>query len=254
MAETERMTVTAINITPIKGLGLLHPDAVELTANGVDENRRFYLRSDGRLYNGKDCGPLVRIVPRLNGDRLALEFPDESVVDGAIELGAAVETDFWGRPVTGRVVEGPWAEALSAYAGPEIQLVRTDEPGTGIDVEVGTILGLGSCERLAEQLGEAVDPRRFRMLFELDGLEPYEEDSWEGRRLQIGDAILVGGGPVPRCAVTTQDPDTGVVSLDTLRAIRDLRGLRDNRYLDLGVYFDVERPGRVALGDSVTLL
>ncbi len=248
------MNVTRINTTPVKGLGLLHPDAVELTEHGAEENRRFYVRSGGRLFNGKDCGPLVRVTPELDDDRLALRFPDDRVAEGTVELGESVITDFWGRPVTGRVVEGPWAEALSAYAGEEVQLVRTDEPGTGIDVEVGTILGLGSCERLAEQLGEPVDPRRFRMLFELDGLEPHEEDGWEGRRLQLGTAILVGGGPVPRCAVTTQDPDTGVVSLDTLRAIRELRGLRESRYLDLGIYFSVEQPGRVAVGDSVTLL
>ena len=57
--------------------------------------------------------------------------------------------------------------------------------------------------------------------------------------------------PVPRCAVTTQDPDTGVRTLDTLGGIKAYRGLSEAGKLDFGVYFDVEAPGRVRLGDSV---
>jgi hypothetical protein len=46
------------------------------------------------------------------------------------------------------------------------------------------------------------------------------------------------------------------VTLDTLRGIRNYRGLNrsDGKSIDFGVYFDVERPGRVALGDGVTVL
>ncbi len=240
-----------INITPVKGLGLQHPRSAELTRAGVEENRRFHLRSGGRLYNGKDHGPLVQIAPELEGERLTLRLPDGELITAELRLGEAVETDFWGRPVAGRVVEGPWAEALSRYANAPLQLIETDEPGTGIDVHVGTLLGRASCERLAEELGAPVDPRRFRMLLELEGSEPHEEDGWQGRLVRVGGAVLRIGGPVPRCAVTTHDPDTGSVSLDTLRAIKRYRGLREGKQIDFGVYFEVERPGRVALDDVV---
>src|SRR5207249_5912165 len=46
--------VVRINVTPVKGLGLLHPEGVMLTERGVGENRRYYLVSGWRLYNGKD--------------------------------------------------------------------------------------------------------------------------------------------------------------------------------------------------------
>jgi uncharacterized protein YcbX len=42
-----------------------------------------------------------------------------------------------------------------------------------------------------------------------------------------------------------------VVTLSTLRAIRGYRGLRDGKEIDFGVYFAVERQGRVRLGDPV---
>lgn len=150
-----------------------------------------------------------------------------------------------------RVVEGPWSEALSAYAGADVQLVYTDEPGTGVDVHVGTIVSRASCDRLGQELGAVVDARRFRMLLEVDGTRPHEEDTWRDRRVRAGEAVLRILGPVPRCVVTSQDPDTGEVTLSTLRAIRDYRGLRDGKEIDFGVYFTVERRGRVRLGDPV---
>lgn len=242
-------SVARINVTPVKGLGLQHPSEVDLTERGVESNRRYYLISGWRLYNGKDFGPLVRVAPEADDGTLRLRFPDGREVDGEVELGEPVKTNFWGRPVNGRLVHGPWADALSDYAATALQLVRTDEPGDGSDVHVGTMLGLASCERLGAELGADVDPRRFRMLFELDGLDAHEEDTWE--LVRIGEATVSGAGAVPRCAVTTQNPDTGVRSLDTLAGIKAYRGLSADGKLDFGVYFDVVEPGRVRVGDAV---
>jgi uncharacterized protein YcbX len=243
-------TVARINVTPVKGLGLLHPDEVELTPRGVESNRRYYLIQGWRLYNGKDHGPLVRIAPEVENGSLRLLFPDGREVAGEVELGEAVTTNFWGRRVTGRLVRGPGSDALSDYAATALQLVRTDEPGAGCDVHVGTLVSRASCERLGRELGGAeVDGRRFRMLFELDGADAHEEDTWQ--HVRIGDAVVRIAGPVPRCAVTTQNPATGVRSLDTLAGIKSYRGLRDGSKLDFGVYFDVVEPGRVRLGDVV---
>ena len=70
----------------------------------------------------------------------------------------------------------------------------------------------------------------------------------------LGEAVLQIPAPVPRCAITTQDPDTGERDLDTLRTIIAYRGLTDDRDIDFGVYGEVERPGRIRLGDSVEVL
>jgi uncharacterized protein YcbX len=111
------------------------------------------------------------------------------------------------------------------------------------------------------ELGADVDARRFRMLLELDGLRAHEEDEWHGAAVRVGEAVIRVRGPVPRCAVTRQDPDTGIPTLDTLRGIKNYRGRRDGKRIDFGgkridfgVYFDVERPGRVRVGDDVESL
>jgi uncharacterized protein YcbX len=250
-------TVERISITPVKGLGLLHPDVVFLDAGGVGENRRFYLVDDrGRLFNGGRHGPLVQVRPAydVDSDRLRLEFPDGAIVEGPVELDRPVTTNFWDeRRVTGRVVAGPFAEALSQYAGRRLRLVKTDEPGAGYDIHPATLVSQASVDELGRRAGRDGDPdaRRFRMLFTLAGCEPHEEDTWIGRTLTLGEAVLRIPGPVPRCVVTTQDPETGIRDLDTLRVVRGYRGLRDGRKIDFGIYGDVVEPGRVRLGDSV---
>jgi len=70
--------------------------------------------------------------------------------------------------------------------------------------------------------------------------------------VRAGEALLRVAGPVPRCAVTTQDPATGVRDHDTLRAIRSVRGDSDDGNLYFGMYAEVEVPGAVGVGDAVT--
>jgi uncharacterized protein YcbX len=99
-----------------------------------------------------------------------------------------------------------------------------------------------------------VDARRFRMLIELEGGGAHEEDSWVGGRIGLGGTVLRISKPVPRCAITTHDPDTGERDLDTLRAIRDYRGQVDGKDLMFGVFGEVETPGMISVGDEVRVL
>lgn len=249
-------SVARLSITPVKSLALHHPDEVRLEDCGVAENRRFYLvREDGRLFAGVHHGPLVRARAEWDdaNDRLIISFPDGSVVDGAVGLGAPELTDFWGHRVSGRVVQGPWAEALSTFAGRPLRLVKADEPGGGVDVEPITLASDASAEELARQAGrDTVDARRFRMLIEIAGCDPHEEDTWKGRTVRLGEALIEVTGPVPRCATTTRDPSTGIRDFDALRAIAAYRGRRDGKDVDFGVYARVLEPGRVRLGDPAT--
>jgi hypothetical protein len=115
-----------------------------------------------------------------------------------------------------------------------------------------TLVSQASLDELGRQAGvDAVDARRFRMLVGVDGVTAHEEDGWIDREARIGDARVRFVGRVDRCAITTQNPDTGVPDLDTLRTIKHYRGLRDGKRLDFGIYGEVVRPGRIAVGDSV---
>jgi uncharacterized protein YcbX len=248
-------TVARLSITPVKSLLLHHPEELRLEPYGVAADRRFYLvRDDGRLLAGLHHGPLALVRADWDAlrDRLRLTFPGDDVVEDDVRLAEPVFTDFWGHRVAGRVVVGPWAEALGGFAGRSVRLVKADAPAGGVDAEPITVVSRESIAELARQAGlPALDGRRFRMLLEIEGCEPHEEDTWSGRRVRIGEAVVEIGGPVPRCATTTRDPSTGKRDFDSLRAIAAYRGKRDGKKIDFGVYARVVEPGRVRLGDPV---
>lgn len=254
--------VARISIAPVKALALVHPQEVELGRSGVPGDRRFWLvEADGRLVNGKTHPELMRVRPDWDeaSRRLALRFPDGEVVEGDVEPGAPVEATLYGVPHASRAVPGPWQEALSGFAGAPLTLLWSERGAVDRGADRGgwaSLVSRASLERLrAEARAEApVDGRRFRMLFELDGPGPHEEDDWIGGRVQIGEAVLAPIGDVGRCVVTTCNPDTGVSDLDTLRALAGYR--REGRLepLPFGVYCDVAVPGRVRVGDLVAPL
>ncbi len=253
--------VAWISVAPVKGLAVTHREEVLLEPTGVRENRRFHLiGDDGRLLNAKQLAPLIRVAAQWDEaeNMLELRFPGGAAVAGPVELGERVTTLFYGREVQGQVVVGPWGEALSDFVGRDLRLVQADQPGAGLDRGRGAVslLSTASLEALRSAAGidVPVDPRRFRMLFGVEGVEAHEEDAWLGRRVRIGEAVALVRGNVGRCVVTSRDPDTGERTLATLDVIAEYRdGVETTEPLPFGVWAEVAQPGRVRLGDRIEL-
>jgi uncharacterized protein YcbX len=252
-------TVAGLNVTPVKSTGLHRPGEIRLEPHGAAGNRDFFfVDENGRLLAGSSFGPFVRIRSEhdASSERLTLRLPDGAIAEGdSTAFGRAITTSFYGRPVPAHLLEGPWGEAVSRFAGRPVEIARVDRPGDGSDVRPVTLVSLASVDELSRRGGSEgrVDPGRFRMLIELDGCQPHEEDGWDGRSLQVGEAVVRVGEPVPRCVVTTQDPRTGVRDFPTLSVIKRYRGSADGQLL-FGVYGEVDRPGAVRLGDPARLI
>lgn len=250
--------IARISVAPVKGLALVHPDWVELTEHGAAGDRRFHLAdADDHVANGKRVGVLMQVQPSFDpiADSLELRFPDGRVVAGPVVAGEPTTTSFWGRPVPGHLVEGPWSEALSEFTGRPLRLVRSLEPGAASDRgPTITLVSTASLLRLAEVAGVngAVDGRRFRMLFDLDELDAHAEDDWVDGEVRIGSALARVRGHVGRCVVTSRNPDTGERDIDTLRAIAGYRRqLETTEKVAFGVWGEVLEPGVVRVGDAV---
>ena len=251
--------VVRICIAPVKALHVVNPDEVELTHAGVAGDRRFWLVDrNRRLVNGKDHPELMRVRPEWDeaSRRLSLAFPDGSVVEGEVEPGEPFAAELYGTPHPSRTVPGPWQEALAELVGEPLTLLWSEGGAQDRGRDRGgwaSLISRGSLERLRAEAAaaEPVDGRRFRMLFEIDGVEPHEEDVWLGHRVAIGEAVIVPLGDVGRCVVTTCDPDTAVSDFDTLKLLAGYRRDGVTEPLPFGVYCDVAVPGRVRVGDAV---
>ena len=251
--------VARISIAPVKALRVVNPGEVELTSAGVEGDRRFWLVDrNRRLVNGKGHPELMQVQPEWDEEsrRLALAFPDGAVVEGEVSPGELFEADLYGTPHPSRTVTGPWAEALSEFVGEPVTLLWSEGGAQDRGRDHGgwaSLVSHGSLERMRAEAGvaEPVDGRRFRMLFEIEGVESHEEDTWLGNRVAIGDAVIVPLGDVGRCVVTTCDPDSGVSDFDTLKLLAGYRREGVTEPLPFGVYCDVAVPGRVRVGDPV---
>ena len=222
-------TVAWISVSPVKGLALRQLDECELTEDGVAGDRAFFLvDDDGRLVNSKGLGALQQIVPRFDDEAgtLELRFPDGTTVSEQVAVDGSLDAQFWGVAVPVRTVVGGRGARRSPISrdGACGSSGRQGRRPTGLRSGAATLLGTASLRAIARVTSvDEVDGRRFRMNFGIDGLREHEEDEWLGRRVRLGEAIVVPQGNVGRCAVTTQNPDTGKPDLDTLKALAAYR-------------------------------
>jgi hypothetical protein len=235
-------------------------DEAELTEAGIVGDRRFFLVDENnRLVNAKGLGVLQKIRPEYDdaGRTLTLFMPDGDAISDTVETGHEVETNFWGDPKPGLVVTGPWSDAISDLAARNLRLVEAKDsaPDRGRSGAV-SLVSTAALASLAAELGvDEVDGRRFRMHFGIDGVASHAEDGWIGRSVAVGAAVVVPQGNVGRCAVTTQNPDSGMPDLDTLKALARYRGeVETTEPLPFGVYASVAQPGRIRVGDALSVL
>jgi uncharacterized protein len=234
---------------------LQHSTEIQLSHRGVTGDREFLIVDDaGKLLLTARNPDLLRIEPRWDPARnvLALRFPDGSVVQDAPEPGTAAVTRMYdGREIPGRVIPGPLSAALSGYLGRAVYLFKRAADHLGADDCPMTLMSEGSLHALAAEFsGTAPDPRRFRMTITVTGADPWAEHSWSGQPVTIGDVALRVLEPVPRCVVTTRNPESGATDARILHALARLRGKND---ITFGVWCEIIQPGRIQVGDLVTL-
>src|SRR5919206_2810331 len=164
------LRVAWISHCPVKGLAVRQLDQCDLTEAGILGDREFFLVDENdRLVNSKGLGVLQQIVPRYDREAssLTLAFPDGTTVSQDVGFNGSLAARFWSETVEVRVVDGPWSEAISDFAGRAVRLVRAPAPAPDRRRSgAATLLGTGSLQALARILGvEEVDERRFRMNF-----------------------------------------------------------------------------------------
>jgi uncharacterized protein YcbX len=131
----------------------------------------------------------------------------------------------------------------------ELTLLRSDKAMT--DCRPISIFAVQSAKRVGEEIGMAVDKRRFRANIYLDLLsaDGFAEDTFVGKSLRIGAKVVVHVlQRDARCMMVTLDPDTAEKSPAVLKQVA--QGHDGNA----GVYGAVLVEGMVRKGDLVELL
>jgi len=106
---------------------------------------------------------------------------------------------------------------------------------------------------LTARLMKPVAMNRFRPNIVLSGTQPFEEDGWEGRRVQIGrDAIIRITKPCARCMIVNTDQQTGKRAKEPLKTLATFRKFENE--VRFGMNAEHLTTNRIHLGDEVKLL
>lgn len=140
-------------------------------------------------------------------------------------------------------VDGP------GLPGPAFTLTHQPTPQT--DVRPLSLISLETIAELSRELGQRLDPRRFRANFYLTlPAGPFAEDAFVGRTLRLGPiATILVRERDPRCRFITYDPAAPHVAEPLFALMKVLDRKHGGR---AGVYASVVTPGVVSEGDSVT--
>jgi uncharacterized protein YcbX len=264
------ITVSALNVYPVKGLKGIALTEARCTARGIEHDRRFMLVDPGGMFFTQREHPRMATVwTQIHDGQLSLAAPDagEVLVPLHPEGGSRRRVQVWRSTCDAITVSREADEMLSNYLGLDCTLVfmpdastRYSNPEFGGE---GKLVGFADgyaylltneaslADLNAKLLAKdhpAVPMNRFRPNIVVAGSTAFAEDSWSD--LAMGNAVLRTAKPCGRCQVTTTDQTTGVV-----RGPEPLATLATYRESEFGIRFGMNlvtvREGTIRAGDAV---
>lgn len=234
MQPTQVGSVAGLWRYPVKSMAAESLDTVEISWHGVTGDRRYAFVREGLKRSGfpwltiRERSDLGSYEPMFADP----EHPDDSAV--VVRTPSGDELD---------VVD----PALAAELGHGARVIKQGR-GT-FDSSPLSLITTQTIAALADMVDRELDVRRFRpnLVVDAAGRDPFQEDSWVGSMLRIGELLMRVDRRDERCAIVTVDPETSERDPSFLRAIAQ------QRQACLGVYGSPVQPGRVAVGDAVVL-
>jgi len=132
-----------------------------------------------------------------------------------------------------------------------LSLTQATTPQT--DVRPLSLISLQTVQQLSQELGEPLNPRRFRANLHLDlPAGPFTEDTLVGRTIRIGNTATIKIlERDPRCRLITYDPEAPHSSAPLFSIMKLLERRHEGR---AGVYASTVASGPVQIGDPVQVL
>lgn len=267
MARIEQLTTY-----PIKSCAGVTVTAAALTPAGLDHDRSFLvIDPQGRFRTQRRLPGMALIRPAVSagGHRLSLAAPGADPMELEVDLAAPRRrVELFGRDFRGIDQGDAVAAWLTGVLGAPSRLVRVPpkhdrvsdgrRPGTSGYADSCAVLVTsrssldGLNERIRAAGAEPVGMDRFRPNLVVDGWpQPHTEDRVD--RAQVGTGEIGFAKLAVRCVMVTIDQTTAA-----RRGPEPLRTLASYRRADGGVCFGAKfmvlRPGRVAVGDSITVV
>ncbi|MBZ0271084.1 MOSC domain-containing protein [bacterium] len=258
----DNITISALNIYPVKGCAGIPVSSLELTRTGIAGDREWMIVDEGGTFlSQRKVARMCLVLPRLAPDALVLSAPgmpdlavdpDERTVmrrvrvwlDSEEAFDAGDETAAWLSDTLGvscRLVRAPVERDRSAWRG-----------GAGAafaDAHTALVISEASLSDLNARLAVPLPMNRFRPNIVVAGCAPYAEDDWPAAR--FGEVEMLGATLCTRCLVTTTDQQTGERAHEPLKTLATYRRRGLAGQVVFGRNFSLRDAGVIRAGDAV---
>jgi hypothetical protein len=257
--------LAGLNVYPLKSAGGIPVDQVAVDEVGLKWDRRWMVVDGaGRFVSQRTHPRMALLRAAMDDETLRVTAPSDGSRSPLVLPLAPVgcydgheEIHIWHNDRYA-VDCGPDAAAwVSAFLGVPCRVVRSVEPpgrerlASGkvlagfADAEPALVISTASLEDLNTRLTEPLPMNRFRPNLVLDGLAPYAEDRLG--RVRIGDVVVRGVRPCPRCSLPTVDQETAATGKEPLRTLATYRRLPGGE-VGFGVNACFENAGTLEVG------
>lgn len=219
---------------PVKSMALEPVDSVDVDWNGLAGDRRWAFVRDSLVRSGFPW-LTIRERPEMWKYQPYFAEPDRPNVSVTIV-----------RTPTGEELDVV-DPRLAAELGDGVRVIKQNR---GIfDTMPLSLISTRTVDAIAHLSGVPLDARRFRPNFLVEPIDDIDfvEDTWVGTALKIGSMTMRVDKRDKRCVMVNVDPDT------TERDPSILRVIAQERQACLGVYGTTVEPGRVSVGDPVSI-
>jgi uncharacterized protein YcbX len=266
--EQMSITLSEINIYPIKACGGVSPMSWELEQRGLRHDRRWMVvDGDGVFMTQRDFPRMTLIAVEVRAGHLNVGAPNMQSLLIPFETRSDnhIPVVVWDDRVKALEVGGDAAEWFSEYLGVACKLVvmsdRSIRPvnqqyAVGNDVVSFAdgfpllLISESSLADLNSRLTTPVTMKRFRPNIVVKGCAPFAEDGW--KEIAVGGVHLHIVKPCARCTVPTVDLKTGEKSAEPLRTLATFRSVGNKVLFGQNVIHATN--GRLHVGDEVRVV
>lgn len=271
------VTLSEINVYPIKSLGGIALDEAIVEDKGLQCDRRWMLVDEtGEFFTQREFPMMATLKVALGKDSLKVTTKDgDSIFVPFAEnkAGAEKRVSVWGSKLKARVAESSINQWFSDVLQKKCELVQINENSKRLvspyyavkkyKDEVGfadgypvLLIGESSLEDLNSKLENPIPMNRFRPNLVVKNSEAFAEDNW--KRIKIGEIVFHLVKPCARCVMTTINQETGVSdgkeplkTLSTYRLVK--RGGKSK--INFGQNLIAENAGaKIKIGEKVEIL
>lgn len=224
------MVITHLWRYPVKSLAGEPMTCAQVDRGGIPFDRRYALidgdsARKGKALTARQIAALLSYQATVVNEKVSVRAPDGTAFAPNAALAAHLESS---------LKRSMWLD--EAQPGGE----------TFHDAHDILVINAASVRALEAEWGKPLNPLRFRPNIMIAGedAESYVELNWIGRSFRAGEAVFDVKAPDIRCVLTTIDPQT----LETDPSF--LKLIVQRHEACFGVYCQVKKPGRIALGDE----